>query len=172
MNTGEFNTGESITGQPRSARDSEGQDLFGQEDKPRSKGKAATKKPSTALAAEDAAFEQFYLHFPRRVNKPAARKAWTAAIKSGVDPETITNAAMRFAAQREREEPDPVRREKFTPHPSTWLNGRRWEDAPAAQPIHANGGEQPSRYHDNRPHRRMNAMELFAAKRARRDHEQ
>lgn len=157
MNTGESNTGESITGQPRSARDSEGQDLFGQEDKPRSKGKPATKKASTAIAADDAAFEDFWHQYPRRVNKAGARKAWVAAIKGGADPLTITNAAMRFSIQREREEPDPARRDKFTPHPSRWLNNRRWEDAPPAQP-------RTNPFHTTaRPNGRAERMDPFEA---------
>lgn len=70
----------------------------------------------------DALFSEFYMAFPRKVGKEAARKAFVAAVKRGVDPSLIVDGARRFAA-------DPNLPEKqFVPYPGTWLNGGRWED--------------------------------------------
>ena len=68
-------------------------------------------------------FAEFYLIYPRKVGKEAARKAFEKAAKS-TDPEAIIEGASRFAA-------DPNLPEKqFIPHPATWLNAGRWEDEP------------------------------------------
>jgi uncharacterized protein YdaU (DUF1376 family) len=67
----------------------------------------------------------FWGRYPRKVGKPAAKKAW-----NGVRPQTQdTVEAMNeglglwegFWAKKDKE---------FIPHPATWLNQRRWEDQP------------------------------------------
>ena len=77
--------------------------------------------PRQAGAAE--AFNDFWAAYPRKVGKNAARKAWTAALKGGADPQAI---GLALAAQRWPDDP------QFIPHPSTWLNGGRWQDDPTA----------------------------------------
>lgn len=88
------------------------------------KTSSSTATPST----DDETFERFWAAYPRRVGKGQARKAWATVIKRGTDPETIIEAAGRFTATRGNQDP------KFTPHPSTWLNGERWGDAPEPVP--------------------------------------
>ncbi|MDE3023487.1 MAG: YdaU family protein [Pseudomonadota bacterium] len=68
--------------------------------------------------AGDPDFERFWAGFPRKVGKGQARRAWQAAIRKA-EPDAIIAAmlAQRF---------DP--RERFQPHPTTWLNGERWLD--------------------------------------------
>jgi len=83
----------------------------------------------------DAAFADFWRAYPRRVAKGAARKAFAKAIKNGVEPAAIIEAARRYAAERAGEEA------RFTKHPSTWLNGECWDDEPVA-----NGGRRPRSY--------------------------
>jgi hypothetical protein len=66
-------------------------------------------------------FDQFWISYPRKVGKEAARKAFTKAmtktstakIMSGVE-----DLRLRVAGK------DP----QFTPHPATWLNDGRWDD--------------------------------------------
>ena len=67
----------------------------------------------------------FWGRYPRKVGKPAAKKAW-----NGVRPQTQdTVEAMNeglglwegFWAKKDKD---------FIPHPATWLNQRRWEDQP------------------------------------------
>jgi hypothetical protein len=106
--------------------------------------------PSTRSRSNSAAndapdrFEEFWRTYPRRVGKVAARKAFAKALGSGLTAEELILAAARFAAQREAE-PDPVRRERFTPHPATWLNAGRWadEESPTVVPF-PRPGERPA----------------------------
>jgi hypothetical protein len=70
----------------------------------------------------DAGFEEFWQTYPRRTAKGAAQTAWAKAIIKE-DADVIIAAAAAFAADVNRED-------WVTPHPSTWLNQRRWEDDP------------------------------------------
>lgn len=71
----------------------------------------------------DGGFAEFYLAYPRKVGKDAARRAFEKAAKSS-GPEVIIAGARRFAA-------DPNLPDKqFIPHPATWLNAGRWDDEP------------------------------------------
>lgn len=92
------------------------------------KTSSSTAPPSTD---DEPDFTRFWAAYPRRIGKGQARKAWATAIKRGVDPETVIEAAGRFTALRGNEDP------KFTPHPSTWLNGERWGDVPDPEPREA-----------------------------------
>lgn len=74
----------------------------------------------------DASFDRFWVAYPRKVAKGAARKAWATAVKNGADPEHVITAA---AAHRNRHA--AARTEtRFIPHPATWLNSERWDDEP------------------------------------------
>ena len=72
-----------------------------------------------------AGFEAFYSAYPRKVGRAAAERAW-AKLK----PDDALQAQM-LAALRQQDASDAWAREggQFIPHPSTWLNGRRWNDA-------------------------------------------
>lgn len=72
---------------------------------------------------DDPNFIRFWQTWPRKIAKKSARLAWTNAIKLS-DPETIIDAAKEFADYCERVGTES----RFIPHPSTWLNGERWED--------------------------------------------
>lgn len=67
-------------------------------------------------------FENFWRTYPRRIEKKSAFKAWKTALKSGVTADEITAGAARYAKYRAGEP------ERFTKHPSTWLNQGCWED--------------------------------------------
>jgi len=76
-------------------------------------------------------FIEFWKVYPRagksngRPGKALAKKRFDALIKS-IDASVIIEAAKRYAAEREGEDPE------FTMHASTWLNRRMFEDeAPA-----------------------------------------
>ena len=85
---------------------------------------ASSTAPTTPRDDESDLFVEFYERaYPRRQGRGAARKAWAKAIKAGHDPVLIIDAARRFAADRNRVD-------KYTPHPSTWLNQERWDDDP------------------------------------------
>lgn len=66
-------------------------------------------------------FEEFWSVVPKKVAKPAARKAFKAAAKKS-KPSIIIEAMRNYAAARAGQDPT------FTAHPATWLNAERWAD--------------------------------------------
>lgn len=82
----------------------------------------APSKPASPAAVE-ALFEEFWTAYPRKTDKKKARDAWGRKVKAN-DPRELINAAARYAQSRRGEDP------RFTAHPSTWLNGERWNDEP------------------------------------------
>jgi hypothetical protein len=78
-------------------------------------------KNSPVAKAPDSSFDDFWAVYPRKTDKGNARKAWDKALKK-TTAETLIRAAGALAAAK----PEP----KFTAHPSTWLNGERWDDQP------------------------------------------
>jgi hypothetical protein len=76
-------------------------------------------------------FEAFWAAYPKKVKKQEAVSAWK---KLGPD-EALTAAIMR-AIDSAKGSPD-WRKEngRYIPHPSTWLNGRRWEDEFQLAPV-------------------------------------
>ena len=67
-------------------------------------------------------FEYWYAAFPKHVGKGQARRSYRAARRK-TSAEILLAGAKRAATTFT----DP----RFTPHPSTWLNGERWLDADA-----------------------------------------
>jgi hypothetical protein len=70
---------------------------------------------------EEPLFEGFWLVYPRKVGKGAARKAYRHALKRASHAEILAGAKA-YAASK----PDS----QFTAHASTWLNADRWLDEP------------------------------------------
>jgi hypothetical protein len=83
-----------------------------------------SEEESESPPSENSQFERFWVAYPKRVARRVAAKAFAAALKRA-DVETIIAGALRYATERASEDP------KFTKHPSTWLNGDCWEDAPS-----------------------------------------
>lgn len=65
-------------------------------------------------------FAQFWDHYPRRVGKLAAQRAFARALKQASADDILRGLirALRFFPREER----------FIPHPATWLNQGRWMD--------------------------------------------
>lgn len=82
--------------------------------------KAPVKAKKSSGYTDD--FENFWRTYPRRIEKKSAFKAWKTALKSGATADEITAGAARYAQYRAGEP------ERFTKHPSTWLNQGCWED--------------------------------------------
>lgn len=71
-----------------------------------------------------ALFEQFWSAYPRKQNKDRARRAWKK-----LRPDMALCQAMSDALERDRRSEQWRKNNgEFIPHPSSWLNGRRWED--------------------------------------------
>lgn len=76
------------------------------------------------------AFQEFWAAYPRRIGKGAARTAFRRALKFS-DAAEITQGAVAYA-----EHCIEMGTEKqYIPHPSTWLNGERWEDDLASEKV-------------------------------------
>ena len=86
----------------------------------------------------DEHFETWWLQYPRKLNKAAARKAYPVAVKKSSHVELLA-AIMRLGPAMARGDPS------FIPHPATWLNGERWHDDensinPESRPVENRGG--------------------------------
>ncbi len=69
-------------------------------------------------------FAAFWQAYPRKCAKVAAQRAWT---KLAPSPDLV----LTILADVERRKQGEAWRKQggaFIPHPSTYLNGRRWED--------------------------------------------
>lgn len=101
--------------------------------------------PALTLDVDDG-FDEFWKLYPNKVKKQDARKSWLGkVVKTKTDPALVL-AALRghiVRWQAGREYP------RFVPHPTTWLNGRRWLDELGQSPLKAVvGGYQPYRNPD------------------------
>jgi hypothetical protein len=81
-----------------------------------------TPTPNISIkSGEEPLFEGFWVVYPRKIGKGAARKAYRHALKRASHAEILAGAKA-YAASK----PDP----KFTAHATTWLNADRWLDEP------------------------------------------
>ncbi len=71
-------------------------------------------------------FEEFWLAYPRKVGKGAARPKYAIACRKLADHGEAEPAARLLEALNRAKGmwKDP----QFIPHPATWLNGERWDD--------------------------------------------
>ena len=69
-------------------------------------------------------FERFWGAYPRKVNKKKAFEAWQK-----LNGESPSVEELLKILEGQKKNKDWVKDGgRFIPHPSTWLNGRRWED--------------------------------------------
>lgn len=85
------------------------------------------KSNKRSSADADDAFRTWWQHYPRKVSKGTAERAYRAAAKKA-DEATLLTAVQQFAATISGTDP------KFVPHAATWLNGERWADIPPVTP--------------------------------------
>jgi len=67
-------------------------------------------------------FRAFWKHYPRKVNKQTALKAWRKLT------EADRSAASQILPDHVEHWTHSKTAVEFIPHPTSWLNGRRWED--------------------------------------------
>ncbi|MFI8643863.1 hypothetical protein ACIGJK_03535 [Pseudomonas iridis] len=80
--------------------------------------------PSPAPVVSEDLFPKFWKLYPRKVGKDKAEKAWA---KLKVTPPLYDLIAKALSKQVLTPEWTKDKGQ-FIPHPSTWLNGKRWED--------------------------------------------
>ena len=90
------------------------------------KGTKEKEEAKASAAALDRSFDKFWACYPRHTAKQDAKRAFLK-----ISPDDTLLNTMLTAIQRQKQTEqwsDP----RYVPHPATWLNGRRWEDEPAA----------------------------------------
>lgn len=88
-----------------------------------------TSKNVTRTADADASeFDAWWAVYPRKVAKPAARKAYAKARKTS-DAAVLLAGARRYAIERQGQEV------KYTRYPATWLNDECWADETNTLPL-------------------------------------
>lgn len=97
---------------------------------------ASTKSPAEA----DPLFAKFWAAYPRKTDKLKAAKAWAK-----LTPDELLLQRMLEAIATQKQSEQWLRDGgQYIPHPTTWLNGRRWEDeiiagSPQPQPQKKSG---------------------------------
>ena len=83
-------------------------------------------------------FSEFWNSYPRKTGKGQAEKAFAKVCVA----ETDFAAIMNGLSEQNTHVYIPMAKDgngQFIPYPSTWLNGRRWEDDPEQYTVHSGG---------------------------------
>ena len=97
---------------------------------------ANTPKAPTGGASEyPPHFDRFWEAYPRKLDKRRAFRAWKKAGLDRCDLPDILTALERWKRC------DQWQDDRYIPHPTTWLNNRRWETSPDAAPPETDFGE-------------------------------
>lgn len=88
-----------------------------------------TPTPAPALVEKPAekpadGFTEWWPHYPKKVKKLDAEKAYRAALKRGVTPEELLQGLQRQKAAWKAKGTEP----QYIPYPATWLRAGSWED--------------------------------------------
>lgn len=95
-------------------------------------------KPMRTKGAQEG-FAQFWKLYPRKVDKAKAEKAWNKLdMTPGLFAEICTALAKQATSLDWLKSGG-----QYIPHPTTWLNGRRWEDE-----VSLSVGSKPSRHNN------------------------
>lgn len=100
-------------------------------------------------------FESFYIHYPRKVAKAAALKAWRKL--SQAERQGAQGVVQEFARHWTRATM------RYCVHPATWLNEGRWDDDPAEWRMMARGdkAQGTGRGRDDEHEARREKLEKF-----------
>jgi len=93
-----------------------------------------TRKKNTPITPKggegETMFDRFWRLYPRKVSKQAAKRAWDK-----LKPDLVLCSKMSIALKAQMQSEAWQRDDgRYIPYPSSWLNGKRWEDeiTPAA----------------------------------------
>jgi hypothetical protein len=107
----------------------------------------AKSKHGSLLEGYSAEFEEFWKIYPRKAGKGAAWKVWSK-IKAPVHTLAAISEALEWQKVSRQWVSDGG---QYIPHPSTYLNQRRWEDDPKGQPgTVATSSRPPSGWEEDR----------------------
>jgi len=99
------------------------------------KGKEEKEKEKRARAKER--FAEFWSEYPRKVAKAKAEQAWEKFEMTEELFNTVMNALKKQKLSRQWKEDGG----RYIPHPATWINQKRWEDATDAPDTVAAGDD-------------------------------
>lgn len=88
-------------------------------------------------------FPEFWEAYPKRDGanpKKPAHKSFSAAVKSGHDPQGMIDAARRYRAALRGKNQEST---SYVAQAQTWLHQARWEDYPAPSPIEISADPKP-----------------------------
>lgn len=77
-------------------------------------------KPADLFTADR--FHEFWTQYPRKVGKAKAAQVWKSKHLDKIAAEVLVDVTARVADPKQWRDPE------FIPHPTTYLNERRWED--------------------------------------------
>jgi len=89
------------------------------------------------VVQKDPFFVEFWKAYPRKTNKEFAERVFA---KLKVDDALLTKMIQAIHVQNKSVWKD--KEQQYIPHPSTWLNGKRWEDEVVAKPMSASDREK------------------------------
>jgi hypothetical protein len=89
------------------------------------------------VVQKDPLFVEFWKAYPRKTNKDFAEKVFA---KLKVDEALLTKMIQAIYVQNKSVWKD--KEQQYIPHPSTWLNGKRWEDEIVVKPMSASDREK------------------------------
>lgn len=93
----------------------------GQERDTKEEGNKVNKKRELK---DSPSFSAFWAVYPRRLGKKTAGSKFSAAVKSGISPQHLIDAAQKYAVHVS----ENCIEEKYIKHPTTWLNQGCWDD--------------------------------------------
>jgi hypothetical protein len=78
---------------------------------------------SVLPSVADEAFAEFWTHYPRRIGRAAAAKAFAKAAKKHKTDDILFGLSQQIDTMKSKDQ-------QFIPHAATWLNAERWTDEP------------------------------------------
>jgi len=73
-------------------------------------------------------FEAFWRDYPKKVKKAEALKAWWKVFPDGLEDGALAGRIMTALDWQRKSAQWTKNAGEFIPHPTSWLNGKRWED--------------------------------------------
>ena len=91
---------------------------YAADDKPLTEGKQQGKSKKEEYTPE---FEEFWAHYPRKIEKKRAFRVWKTRLREGVPPEVLIQACKHYAEYCARQGSE----QRYIKHPSTFLGPDR-----------------------------------------------
>jgi hypothetical protein len=82
------------------------------------------------LSSSESEFEQFWTHYPKKIGKKEALRAWEKAKDKPDISSILTTLVVAKASDQWMKDNG-----QFIPNPATWLNQGRWADVPTVKPL-------------------------------------